>query len=363
VTTTELTTPLAAPAPSRARLAARRLLFMGLGLALALLGAEVALRLLKLAPPEGIGTVNMKDFERLPGIFSPGQHVRDVQKPALPYTVAIDSLGFRGADFPRVKPADQLRVLVVGDSYVYGDFVEENQTFPFQLEERLRRACPNALVINAGLGGTTITDHAHMMQRALSLAPDLVILVYVFDDIDNLSDSQGSWARLGENRRQKSRFPLSVMYPLVRNTALWNLVVRARAARSNVQGATALLEAKTQDSVAIATNLRARYSEALVAIRDTLKARGVPLLLAMYPAWVEVKTPSDNLKWVERFAATQGIAGVNLQPALARANLAPEQLYLLPHDGHPGPRGYAITADTVATEVLRSAAARSCRPS
>jgi len=324
---------------------------MGLVLVVALALAEAALRVFHLAPAQGVGTVNAKQFERLPGMFAPNQRVRDLQKPALPYVVTIDSLGFRGAEFTRAKPVNQLRVVMLGDSYVYGDFVDDDQTFPVQLEERLRRACGDALVINAGLGGTTIVDQAQMLQRTLPLAPDVVVLVYVVDDIANLAASRTLWEQFADNRLRKSRFPLSIVYPVLRSTALWNLALKARANMLNRAGQTSLYQDYSRDSAAT-NRLRNRYGEALLALRDTLKAHGVRFVFVMYPSFAELRDGSANLPWLERFAGSHGIEALNFSAALQASQLPNTTLYRLPEDGHPGPTGYAIAADTLGKRFL-----------
>jgi hypothetical protein len=333
---------------------------MGVGLVVALILAEIVLRVFHLAPAQGIATVNARQYERVPGMFAPNQHVRDLQKPALPYTVTIDSLGFRGSEFTRRKPAHQLRVVMVGDSYVYGDFVDDNQTLPFQLEQRLRRACPDALVINAGLGGTTIVDQAYLMQRTLPLAPDVVVLLYVVDDISNLAGSKTSWELFAENRAKKSRFPLSVVYPVLRSTAIWNLALKARATRLNQAGETSLSQDYARDSAVTLNRLRERYGTALLAFRDTLKTHGVRMVFAMYPSASELRNGSANLPWLEQFASKNGIAALNFTARLLASQLPDTTLYQLPEDGHPSPTGYAITSDALAGSVLGSAAPPSC---
>lgn len=330
----------------------RRLLVMAGAMVVALLIAEGALRLFRLAPAAGVGTVTSAQFDRVPGIYTPNQRVRDLQRPVLPFSVTIDSLGYRGADFSRQKPANQWRLVMLGDSYVYGDFVDDKQTFPFQVEERLRRVCSDALVINAGLGGTTIVDHAFMLQRALALNPDFVIVVFVMDDFDNLADPVSSWEHLAANRARKSRFPLSIVYPWARNTALWNLLVRARATRMNRQDAVVLQQRYAGDRVATAQHLRDRYGDLLLAMQDTLQTRGVPLMLAIYPWSRELLGASEDSRWLERFATEHKITVVNPLPRLQASRLADTTLYLLPEDGHPSPAGYAIAADVVAERLL-----------
>ena len=339
----------------------KRLLFMAMGCVIALVIAEIGLRAMHLAPALGISTVSAKDFARLPGIYAPHQYVRDLQKPALPFTVTIDSLGFRGAEFTRTKPANQLRVVMLGDSYVYGDFVDDEQTLPVQLEQRLRKACGDVLVINGGVGGTTIIDQAPMLQRMLPLSPDAVVLVYVVDDFANLANEKSSWDLLAENRVKKSRFPLSVLYPVLRNTALWNLALKFRATRINQETATNLKQAFTEDRSATSSRLRDRYGVALIAMRDTLKAHGIPFVFTMYPASKELPASSENLKWIEQFAASQGIPEVNFRDALRASSLPDTALYQLPEDGHPDARGYAIAAEPLAQRLLASMSGPACK--
>ena len=330
----------------------QRLAVMVLSLVVALAIAELVLRLFHLAPAQGVATVNAKQFERLPGMFAPNQRVRDLQKPALPYFVTIDSLGFRGAEFTRAKPVNQLRVVMLGDSYVYGDFVDDNQTFPAQLEQRLGQACGDALVINAGLGGTTIVDQAQVLERTLPLAPDVVVLVYVVDDIANLAASKTLWEQFAENRLKKSRFPLSIVYPVLHSTALWNLALKVRAAGRLRAGETSLYQDYSRDSAATTNRLRNRYGEALLAVRDTLEARGVRLVFVMYPSFAELRDGSANLAWLEGFARSNKIEALNFTAALRASQLPNTTLYRLPEDGHPGPTGYAIAADTLGKRML-----------
>jgi hypothetical protein len=47
-------------------------------------------------------------------------------------------LGYRGANFPAEKRPGAFRILAVGDSFTYGDFVDDGETLPARLEEALR---------------------------------------------------------------------------------------------------------------------------------------------------------------------------------------------------------------------------------
>lgn len=338
---------------NRLRSAVRGLLLAGLGVVVGLLVAEVALRIMHLAPAEGVGTVSASEYEALPGMFAPNQRVLDVQKPDLPHTVTIDSLGFRGSNFTRRKPPGQVRVVMIGDSFVYGDFVDDDQTLPFQLEQHLRGTCRDLIVINAGLGGTTIVDEARMLQRTLSLDPDLVVLVYSEHDVEDLASRETAWQAFADNRRRKSRFPLSILYPVLRNTALWNLGLKVMATRRKEGDAAVQQQAAAGNEAGMRDSLRERYGAALIAFRDTLSARHVPFRFAMFPSWLDLPAPSEDLDWLVGFAGAHGIQGVNLLPALQATQLPATKLYLVPKDGHPSPMGHSVAAGDLAVRLSR----------
>ena len=49
-----------------------RLTALALGLLVALVLAEIVLRVFRLAPSEGASTVTAREFDRIPGLFGPG---------------------------------------------------------------------------------------------------------------------------------------------------------------------------------------------------------------------------------------------------------------------------------------------------
>ena len=109
-------------------------------------------------------------------VRAPEQSIVDRQIRALPYAVRIDSLGYRGVDFPRKKVPGELRVLAIGDSFTYGDFVDDGQTVPAVVQRQLERACGRPVtVVNAGVGGSTITTQIEMLRRAAAISPGLSV--------------------------------------------------------------------------------------------------------------------------------------------------------------------------------------------
>ena len=59
------------------------------------------------------------------------------------------------------------RVLCLGDSYIFGDFVDDDEAFPAALQVALERRVPHRPleVINAGVNGYTIIDEAALAEE------------------------------------------------------------------------------------------------------------------------------------------------------------------------------------------------------
>ena len=338
------------------RVVAFRAAAIGVGLLIALALVELGLRLFHLATAGGVATVSVSEYHRVPGLFLPNQRVREGRRRALPFAVRIDSLGYRGADFPRVKPAGEFRIVMVGDSFTFGDFVEDDETLPAQLHQLLADRCPGVRVVNAGVGGTTIITHGIMAARAAAIDLDLVVLTFSENDIDDLVHPL--WYGFEANRRLKSRFPLSLLYPVLRRTALWNFALDLRARLAIVRrgkagaGSEEPLEARAATEAA-RVPLRRRYADALVKLRDELAERGVPLLFAAYPSHHSlVRQDRVSEMGMVDAAEAASIPVANVLSAFEESQLGVEQLFLLPEDGHPRARGHAIAARRIAQRIL-----------
>ena len=305
--------------------------------------AELLVRATGLASNGSLSTMNERDFQRLPGIFSPGLRVVDRSNPALPYVITIDSLGYRGEAFPKAKGTGELRVLFAGDSFTFGAYVDDSLTVPVLLQEALRARCPTVRVVNAGIAGSTITEQAPIVMRGLSLSPDLVLLMFYDNDISDLAGTS-MWQRMAINRKRKSQFPLSLAYDVLRRSAIWTLVLRSQQRLSQPQE-----PGSTVSSLEL-TNLRQRYLAILGSLRDSLEAHGVPLVVATMPSHQVVSGASsdEQMNWVARAVDSLGLKNANILSMIRGAGRTTDDLYLLPHDGHASPSGNRFIATSLA---------------
>lgn len=339
------------------RIAAAAVVF-GVATGIALTGAEILIRVLGVASPPVAVTANEHTFAKNVGIFFPSSPRTDRRIPQLPHTVSINSLGFRGYDIDFAKANGEQRIVMIGDSFVWGDFVDDNQTLPAHLETRLASQCSNIKVLNLGVGGTTIDAHRVMIERSQALNPDLIILVFHDNDISDLR-TPTYWEQIAENRAAKSKFPASLVYGIVRNTAMWSLVRRSLAIIR--QPPPEAIQVSPEDSVQIERaseemfRLQQEYIDRLREFVAYSKHHQLPVVLTAFPGHHSLTSyEGSTIAWFDSLAESESLAYVNIHRALAESTLGVDDIYLLPHDGHASSAGNRIGANAIAEFLLES---------
>lgn len=99
--------------------------------------------------------------------------------------VTYNERGLR--DRPILSKAEgEYRILALGDSVTFGWGVDQDKTFPVRLEQSLQDQLHRPVrVINSGVAGyNTVQEVTYFKQEGILLQPDLVILTYVQNDIE-----------------------------------------------------------------------------------------------------------------------------------------------------------------------------------
>ena len=93
------------------------------------------------------------------------------------------------------KEKDEYRILALGDSVTFGWGVDQDKTFAARLESLLPgRLHQPVRVINSGVGGyNTVQEVTYFKQDGIALQPDLVLLTYVQNDVDELNPAWNPW--------------------------------------------------------------------------------------------------------------------------------------------------------------------------
>ncbi|HZL98757.1 MAG TPA: hypothetical protein VFD43_00765, partial [Planctomycetota bacterium] len=145
-------------------------------------------------------------------------------------TVSSNAFGMRESEYALPKPPGTVRVVLLGDSYVFGMGVAAEQRCGVLLERLLEersglRPAPTVEVLHFGVTSWGIAAATEFLRRQLSLLqPDLVIEQVVPNDLDDTNGVRGfgSPGRLVPSRPQAGDAPVSLTY------ARWQLQPQAK---------------------------------------------------------------------------------------------------------------------------------------
>jgi len=99
--------------------------------------------------------------------------------------IKINANGFRDGEHAAKKPSDVVRILGLGDSFLFGWGVPADQVFLKQLERELHdRSGRRIETINTGVPGWGLNQyHIYLTEMGRQFSPDLVVLAYFVDDL------------------------------------------------------------------------------------------------------------------------------------------------------------------------------------
>jgi len=313
-----------------------------LGVCLALLGVgECAVR--ARVPDNGVTPFRAGTLDGLASELRPGFATR-----YRGFDVSVNSSGFRG---PEIAPrrAGELRVALVGDSFTFGNGVAFEDTLGERLARELARLGRPAAVFNCGVPGYN-AGHAAITARERALALDLDLLVYVF------------FANDLEPSPERHEVPEDAVidplhgFPLRSALGQWCAVhVKRWLASRGVD-----VDARTR--AAWHANLEqggsARLEAALDELAAACAARGVPLVVAIYPFLAPPET--NPFAEVDDFAATACAA--RALPCVELREAFPDDSALYGYwsstwDSHPDGAGHQRAAELLAPRLLELAPA------
>lgn len=127
----------------------------------------------------------------------------------------LNALGYRDRERDPAKPPGLLRILVLGDSFTFAMGVDRREDrvsdlLEQELPARLGRAVE---VLNAGRPYTHTLQQTEALDALLPFEPDLVVLLYVYNDIDYLRSSDLPSTALGDGGSVLARLhPMRLAY-------------------------------------------------------------------------------------------------------------------------------------------------------
>ena len=99
----------------------------------------------------------------------------------------INRSGFRGPLYPIEKGPETVRIVGLGDSYMYGNGVSDDDIYMARLSRKLNQTYPDESweLINTAVGGyNTVMEVETLKERGLQYEPDIVLIQFVGNDLD-----------------------------------------------------------------------------------------------------------------------------------------------------------------------------------
>jgi lysophospholipase L1-like esterase len=98
--------------------------------------------------------------------------------------VSINSHGFRAPEWRMPKPAGRARLMILGDSVVFGWGAPQDSIFPVLLQREFDAEGLGVEVLAAGVGSwNTRTEYEYLRTRGVDLGPDVLLLVITSNDL------------------------------------------------------------------------------------------------------------------------------------------------------------------------------------
>jgi len=202
----------------------------------------------------------------------------------------VSAQGTRGPDVPAEKPADERRILCLGDSLPFGLWCDEEETVVARLAARAnereaeRASGVTWRALDLGVPGYHLGQTLRALEEdGLALAPDLVVLYANTNDVER----SGFYfdEALGILRRDFLPLPVALKRSLWRWSHLygWIAARHARAAEAVEAGAPPPhLEPRVPWAFVRPDN-QAYARESLARIAELCRARGLPLFVIHQP--------------------------------------------------------------------------------
>jgi lysophospholipase L1-like esterase len=240
------------------------------------------------------------------------------------------------------KPPGTKRVVALGDSFTFGDWVaRQEDAWPDVLEQRANERGHSVQVANVGVSGSDTVQEAEFLRgQWAGFDPDVVVLQYTLNDTGQAPDGD----------------PLPLLpilgVSLKRTSALYAFLDSRFAAlqwNRNVTGYNPFFEEHSPGWKA--------SREAIRDIAAQARERGVPVLFVLFPMF---DSHLDEQRYrhlaahraITDFVRELGLPFLDLREDFAALDPNPTRWWAMPFDSHPNPKAHRIAGQRVADYLI-----------
>lgn len=289
--------------------------------------------------------------------------------PSMPYAVISNFQGLRkDRDIEIPKPAGIYRILVIGDSFTFGPYLSNYDTYPESLERTLNNDFNSAKkfeVLNAGIASYDIRDeYEYFVDKGHKLESDLVILQVLANDFLFKIDRARPAAEAGFKKVLKNSVKIGL-----RNSAflrsVWDLrkFVKLKKEEMAINNEREMENDKKECSekpVLYANDIsfqnnKSQYEDYLNEFQKTVKKHSSKLAVLYIPSPNVCDQFFEKNDVIEEFfsdlARKYGADFINARPRFKGENVY--KVSLLPQNSHVSRYGNILIAEAIKEYFLK----------
>jgi lysophospholipase L1-like esterase len=282
--------------------------------------------------------------------------------------IHINADGFRDSEHSPHKDAGIFRIMVIGDSFTFGQGVNLEDTYSKYLERFINNKGINSEVINCGVIGYGMWQYLEVLKRkVIPCKPDLVILGIFIDDITTSFSpykNLGNWP--GTNPFAKDASDImnrSYLWNFFENlNTIFETKYRYRRGYQYLKGieerkqATGPAHPETTWHQIMYGKLPKQtyldFSQTLNEFIRTCEAVNIQPLIVLIPDAAQLNEPERQAvnRFVEETCREIGVPLVDVTERFEREE-DPRTLYLFPFDAHTSPKGHRLIAESILEKI------------
>jgi lysophospholipase L1-like esterase len=281
-------------------------------------------------------------------------HYKNPEGPLVEYR--FNECGYRSTKPCGRKPDGMVRIVLMGASLTWGLHIPGNEVFGNRVEEALNQICTRPIEVQNMGGMIRLRDEYKLIDEALSLSPDVIVLTVAPNDLEQLVESPQSsppptilgraklaWHDLLMHTRDV-RFVLAVQhFMLMDKQVLFDIY-------GNIGNSRLVLQSPQTPA---GEQMYTEFGKALDRVMTKMQGSGVPLIIMAVPNRVAAALVSNRShldgtdpwwfgRHISEIAIERGALAVDATNEFANSPHA-EQLFY-PVDNHPNGDGHAVVA-------------------
>ena len=262
--------------------------------------------------------------------------------------VETNSMGFRSTE---INP-ELNSIAVFGDSVAWGHGVDNDHTFPRQLEKQLNNQ--GTQVVNLAVSGYGIDQYYLFMKRNLAKLPNLKLVVMVVYNNNDFLDTTSN-ARWGKRKPLYVRDGDSINLTEV---PIWKYCLRNLISKSNF---IATFPYEREKFVAYLNSVAGDISlsreegqfvvkELFAKIHSLAQEHNVEILFVLSPSRAEASgSATEDYRWIDSVLENNKFWKIDFLSKTRSTELQIDQLYY--DSSHYSAQGNKLLADSVAAEI------------